>query len=36
MPGDTYLEGFQVQLALLWKLLSEKREDGTIQMLGMR
>lgn len=29
-------QGFQGLLAILWRLLADKREDGTIQMLPMR
>ena len=30
------VEGFQDLLAILWRLLDNKREDGTIQMTPMR
>ena len=35
-PPVDPVEGFEVLLAILWKLLEDKRDDGIIQNIGMR
>ena len=35
-PPVDPVDGFEDLLAILWKLLDDKRDDGTIQMLSMR